>query len=368
MYALCALHSRSYLHAGRRSQKFGRRNKSQESKQPAPEVSAASTSATAEGSRDVSRSRHLLSASATVSVAHAAPATLADITYWLCGRGLAEPPAHNNTAMYGHCLAGVYSHLEVTGLPTYESPQFAGVDIKLVVLKKDIYGQTVAADSSSSLQLLSARDRKIGVPDPGILLLGSVFSGFQQGRAEFAIGVKPTFASTSVLTGTTTLLRQPFLYIAGTDFQTNAAMQTPAFKVHIAHGNQSVCPPGSVLALDQAAVGECTRCKPGSYSLSPLVGPAYSTVPGCLNCPAGGNCLQGGNAVAFALGNWSIENGTYLLTSCPLGHKMITSSDVGNSFSHDSGSDGQFSHDSQQCELCGKVNTLFLEVMAFLYV
>jgi len=52
---------------------------------------------------------------------------------------------------------------------------------------QDIYGQTIAADSSSSLQMYSALNGE-RVNDPSISFIGSIFSGFQAGRALFTIG------------------------------------------------------------------------------------------------------------------------------------------------------------------------------------
>jgi hypothetical protein len=264
-----------------------------------------------------------------------------DQSHWLCDRGQESPAAHNNSAVYGPCIATLYNHLELTGLPEREAPGLAGLAMELQVVKKDAYGQDISADSSSSLQLRSALGGNKGLNDESVAFLGSIFSGFHQGRALFSVAVKPTFASVSALAGRATLHRTPFVFVTGTDSSTGALMQTEPQKMYLAaEGNHSVCPPGYVLALDADAngggrPGGCTRCSFGKYSLSPLVGAAGSMDPGCLNCPAGGDCSAGGDVVVFDKGNWTVGNGTYLLTSCPTGHKMITSS-----------------HDDQLCEMC----------------
>ena len=49
--------------------------------------------------------------------------------------------------------------------------------------------------------------------------------------------------------------------------------------------------------------------------------------------------------VSFVKGNWSIMGSMYVLTSCPIGHKVVNTS---------SADDTLFSHDQQMCEVCGK--------------
>ena len=153
------------------------------------------------------------------------------------------------------------------------------------------------SDSNSSIQVYTglggAREN-----DDSVSLLGSIYSGFKQGRAQLSIGIKPAFSELNVSTGRTALLRQPFLYVAGADAFNDTEgglMQTDVMHVHIAQGNQQACPSGFVLMLtNDSAVsgrpGECVRCKPGTYSLSPLAGPT-DLEPGCLACPVGANCL-----------------------------------------------------------------------------
>ena len=77
------------------------------------------------------------------------PLTLVDHTHWLCDRGSADPSPHANTAAYGDCVASGFEpgspwfqRLDLTGLPPRETPGFAGLNIDLVVVKKDIYRLT----------------------------------------------------------------------------------------------------------------------------------------------------------------------------------------------------------------------------------
>jgi hypothetical protein len=199
------------------------------------------------------------------------------------------PRADNNKAAYGPCLATTYKRLELSGLPTTDSPGFAGVVMELVVLKQDAYGQTVATDSSSILQVFSAKDGARGVNDASVSFLGAIFSGFEEGRALFSIAVKPTFASVSELEGRTELLLRPFLYISGTDVVTGAAMETDVPKVHLATHNRSACRLGAVLVLDSTMLptpGACVQCSPDKYNVNSLTGV-------CLACPPSAICFNG---------------------------------------------------------------------------
>ena len=162
---------------------------------------------------------------------------------------------------------------------------------------------------------------------------------FQGGEAVFSIAVKPTFFSDvypvpssaigSLRRGNITL-RQPFLYMSGTDVDTGVRMETKVQPVHLAMS----CVPGSVLSLE-AAIGSdggrqggCSLCTAGKYSLDPLVLPPGSQDFECFNCPAGGECTQAEKqsaaAVTFAKGHWTVFSGAmYLLQSCPIGHKVF---------------------------------------------
>ena len=227
--------------------------------------------------------------------------TLSDHTHWLCDRGSAEPAPHNNTAAYGACVATVYARLQLQGLPDRETPGYAGVPLELAVLKLDHYGQTITTDSSSSLQVYTALAGD-QINDNSVSFLGTIFSVFDKGRAAFTLGVRPTFATVSALDGFTELQRPPFLYVQGTDAATGAVMETvPPQQVHLASRNNTVCPVGWVLLLDQSTgsntldtdganvdgrPGACTPCGFGTYSLDPLLGI-------CRRCPASATCMNG---------------------------------------------------------------------------
>ena len=302
--------------------------------------------------------RRLLSSDAPGTepgAAIAAPLSLSGLTRWVCNRGLASPAPHLNAGAYGACVATPYHRLEVQGMPTRQTPGFAGVPLKLEVLKLDRYGQTIAADSSSSMQVYSAvSETKIN--DDTVAFVGSIFSVFQGGRAVFSVGVKPSFASISAADSRTELQRPPYLYFKGTDVTTGVVMETDPQKVQLAVENDTVCPPGSVLSLDPRDIGNtfpragaCKACRPGTYSLDALASPAGTGQdPDCFNCPAGGDCKAGGNIVKFQRGNWTQVDGMHVLKSCPQGFKVINTS---------SDSNGVFLHDSQSCQVCNKVRT-----------
>jgi hypothetical protein len=161
--------------------------------------------------------------------------------------------------------------------------------MELVVLKQDAYNQTVKSDSSSSLQVFSARGGARGANDPSVSFLGAIISVFEEGRTLFAIAVKPTFASVSELEDHTALLLQPFLHISGTDLATGAAMETDVLEVHLAKDKRSACRLGAVLVLDSKKLptpGTCVQCSPGKYNVKALTGV-------CLACPPSAECRNG---------------------------------------------------------------------------
>jgi hypothetical protein len=180
-------------------------------------------------------------------------------------------------------------------MPTRQTPGYAGLPLKLEVVKVDQYGQTIAADSSSSLQVYSAV-AGTKVNDNTVAFLGSIFSGFRGGRAVFSVCVKPSFASISVRDQRTKLQREPFLYVKGIDITTGAVMETAPQQVHLASGNRTACPVGSVLELEPSVgsetvvtdprPGTCKVCDSGFYNVNPLTGR-------CLACPPSAMCIDG---------------------------------------------------------------------------
>ena len=62
----------------------------------------------------------------------------------------------------------------------------------------------------------------------------------------------------------------------------------------------------------------CIKCEAGTYSIRTGLG--FS----CVQCPAGGDCIAGGDAPTFAVGTWVVVDFAYSLTSCPSGYAPNT--------------------------------------------
>jgi hypothetical protein len=176
--------------------------------------------------------------------------------------------------------------------------------LTLVVVKLDQYGQTITADSSSSLQVYSALEGT-KVNDNSLTFIGNIISGFREGRAVFSIGVKPTFSSVGLADGRSSsvatngraeLQRKPYIYLRGADLTTaGVIMETDPQQVHLASGNRTACPVGSVLLLEppirsewvsDPRPGTCKVCDPGLYNVYPISGR-------CLPCPPSAMCRNG---------------------------------------------------------------------------
>ena len=271
---------------------------------------------------------------------------LADHAFILCGN------ASTNQAGYGSCVASSFDSLHVQGVPTEEFKAFVGIHIVIIVRKLDAYAQLMSVDSSSSLQVFPALGASLE-SDADTSILGSTIVGLVAGQAAFYIALEPSFnASRFTNNHIADLQHDAYVYFQGIDSATMQSMITPAFKFSLHSGVSKVCPPGYVLSMMETSArggrpGSCTFCKPGTYSVQPLASAPSSSSkdPECFSCPAGGGCLQGGDKVSFDKGNWSIQDGMYILTSCPTGHKVVNTSSADDTF---------FSHDRQMCEVCGK--------------
>jgi hypothetical protein len=85
------------------------------------------------------------------------------------------------------------------------------------------------------------------------------------------------------------------------------------------------CPSGDVFAT---SLDGCVRCGAGFYSLGARMNTFDASKTACIPCPAGGDCLAGGDAVRFPLGTWRVVANEYVLESCPTGHELTTSVDA----------------------------------------
>ena len=253
-----------------------------------------------------------------------------------------------NTAMYGPCIASAFKYLRL-GFTDASSAAlyYAGIPFELIAVKLDFYNQTIASDSSSVLQVSTSLAGQLEI-DPSVSLLGSTVSRILHGIVSLSVILKPTFTNLSFRTGSSSLVSQPFIFAQGPDDQSSPRVQMLSNVLRVVLQNGShVCPAGYILHLDdeRAMSGQaaCSLCQPGTYSVDPLAPRADSLTgaPACLNCPAGGNCFQGGRVVTFTLGVWVVSSGMYRLVSCPRGFALTNTTAT-----------GLFSHDAQQCGPC----------------
>ena len=243
-----------------------------------------------------------------------------------------------NIAKYGPCFASKYSFLQVNGLPYSDSPAYAGSNIRLQVLKKDIYNQTIVTDSMSILQTLDSISQTVeSAISPAIS--GKSIVNLQEGVAIFDLNINPVFSKSAYSYGIAILEQNTSVYFRGIDSEQVllANMQSVPAVLAMA-SNVSVCPRGYVLVLDLLGRGSCSECSAGTYSIYPLAGiPAGKA--SCLTCPPQATCSAGAN-VTFSLGSWQVINGIYRLVSCPPMHQLVNSIN------------GVFNHDIQQCVAC----------------
>ena len=232
----------------------------------------------------------------------------------------------SNSAVYGDCLASMYHHLEVLGLPVPEAPANPGIPFTITVIKMDVYNQTILSDSISLLQILSSVGLQLQ-NDPTVSISGEFISSLKNGSADFTIVLNPTFSKINFLNDMTILTRQPFIFLKGIDaFSISDTMQSEPTEVYIASGGQ-VCPEGYVLILDKAGKGSCSECGSGTYSVNPLAGISPSQ-PACFTCPLNGVCT-GGYSVELPLGMWIVVSGYYKLICCPEGHQLVNENALG---------------------------------------
>ena len=254
----------------------------------------------------------------------------------------------NNSALYGSCVASDYKRIQLTQI---SEKMYPGIDFSVVFTKMDAYNHTIYSDSSSILEVYSVVNMVNGNSQPSSspfnFISGYTVVQLQRGKAVFSINIQPTFSNISFEKSLTSLESTPLLYFKGIDSQTMRGMHSEVLTLPLSSG-KAVCPPGYVLSLSEDneanAFAACTFCKPGTYSLDPLA-PApgsHSKSPACFNCPAGGNCLNGGDHVNFSVGVWVVSNAMYILRSCPQGHQLVNSSTNSK----------VFSHDLQECSAC----------------
>ena len=148
----------------------------------------------------------------------------------------------NNRAGYGSVIASSFKLLRISGVPSQQSPAFAGVSFSLLLSKSDHYGQTIASDSSSLVQAKTSLGGALS-GDNAVQLLGTIISAFQSGTATFEFSVKPTFSLFDEVSGSTRLLRPVQLYFEGTNAEGGGQMLSDVASIPLSQ-NEAVCPPG----------------------------------------------------------------------------------------------------------------------------
>ena len=256
----------------------------------------------------------------------------------------------SNFAQYGDCIATPYANLHVSGIPTEQNPAYPGIMFTIIVRKKDAYNQTIVSDSSSWIQIHSSLN-ETGGEDSRITVTGTRVVRLEQGVATFQVEIKPSFMQVLCDLGITVLQTQPSVYFDGQDAADLSSSMLSLVMAVPFSGGFGICPTGFVLIFDTSNIrmgpAQCRECGPGSYSVSPLssqYGLSRSHDPACLNCPAGGNCVQGGSKIVFSPGElWKLDTDQYRLLQCPAGTELVNSSGA---------SRGIYSHDAQQCKQC----------------
>ena len=228
------------------------------------------------------------------------------------------------------------------GLPTKDNPAYSSLPFDVTVYNKDFYGQTLASDSSSFVQLLRVSDQN-QTDESALGVSGTSTFQLTNGVATLSVAMEPVFSTVEVKAlasnGTARLASPVYSHFTLVDATSGTRFLSPLLEIPFSTG-ATVCPPGFFLQLSSFNVGGCVWCQPGTYSVSPLAA-SKGIRPSCLNCPADGLCL-GGNKVEFRLGEWIIANegAMYRLKSCPDGYELINSIN------------GVFEHDIQRCSKC----------------
>ena len=249
-----------------------------------------------------------------------------------------------NSALYGPFIASDYKELEVSRMVELV---YTGLPFNFTVTKRDAYGNTIRSDSSSVLEAIPSLAN--GIADPRTSIIGSAVSTLNEGVAWFQFAVEAFFSIIDYDRQNTSLYAPIFLSLAseGVDAESGMKMASGVVPLNVQQGS-SVCPAGFILVSDKSSEvsgpAVCDLCKPNTYSISPLALLPGSSVPSCLQCPAGCQCTGGGTDIHCKIGSWEAVDGVYRVTSCPAGFQLINST-AGTSR-------GQFSSDQQQCKPC----------------
>jgi serine/threonine protein kinase len=248
-----------------------------------------------------------------------------------------------NYAMYGPCFASESKSLNFTIISGHAELFWAGLPIKLTVVKLDAYHQIVSADSSSFAQMLPSKSSPSAKEDlnASFSFVGTSINQLMRGSASYEIAIKPTFIKFNADAGEARVQTQPHIFLQGTDIQTGSNLQSEVISIKLEEGRK-VCPYGYVLDLDWEMNGQrpmaatCKLCPAEEYSIDPLAASpgSVSRKPSCMTCPAGALCPDGSCAFHHGLSNrvctggyliqgrWEVNNVSkrFELLGCPPGY------------------------------------------------
>jgi predicted outer membrane repeat protein len=249
----------------------------------------------------------------------------------------------SNYAQYGPCMASECKSVSLAYNYSENLSSWAGLPIKLAVVKLDAYQQIILTDNSFVQVLSSTTDQDAveGLKSQ-FSFVGSSVSQCVRGYTLFEVAIKPMFVELNADQDRARIQTQPYIYVQSPDSQTGAVMQSNTLSIDLEEGG-NVCPQGYVLDLDLQSelslptAGTCKICKQGTYSLIPLAGPTKS-IPGCFPCPVGAECLKDGK-IRTKMGNWTQVHGMLNLIHCPGGHTLRSTALTGSA-------------DLQECQPC----------------
>jgi serine/threonine protein kinase len=251
----------------------------------------------------------------------------------------------NNSAGYGPCMASECKAINLIFNSSELIKRWAGVSIKLAVMKLDAYQQIILTDNSivemlpSSSDVTALEDQKSLFSFIG----GSIFR-FVEGNAFLEVVIKPTFAPISSESSDVARIQsKPIFFVQSLDAQTGAIMKSNVVFIKLEEA-ESVCPQGYILDLDSKNSGACKSCQRETYRVNPLVFRQNSSQGSCLMCPAGALCPDGSCVFYHSLSN----------RTCPGGYRIVGDWVVDNISQQLTlrGCPAGYFASSQQCDLC----------------
>eukprot|EP00960_Hanusia_phi_P032429 749847-Hanusia_phi.AAC.3 len=220
----------------------------------------------------------------------------------------------NRALSWGPCMGSTFGRLSVQ---VREKDLFAGIELSLMVKTLDAFDQVIRT-GQETLQMIVVKDEGLENNDR-VAMSGATIKRLEGGEVSYDLAFKPSFTLMDSQAQRTRVDSLRLVYAEGADQETGESIQSRLIPIAL-QGDENVCPLGYVLSLQSPppAIGGCEFCKSGSYTLNPFAGG-----PGCIPCPAGAVCVEGGANVSFPVGTWGLEEGRYRLQGCPPGHYPI---------------------------------------------